>query len=112
MKHIVFLIFLLPTLGFCQYTESEWEERDSWMPLEEIYELANIKESMKVADIGCHEGYLSIHLAKIVGNDGRVYAVDVRADRLEKLSEHLEERNLIVIFLKNMNIPSITYSIK
>ena len=94
MKHLVFLIFLLPTLGFSQYTESEWAERDSWMPLENIFELADIKEGMKVADIGCHEGYLSIHLANVVGNKGHVYGVDVRADRLDLLSKHLEERKL------------------
>jgi len=94
MKHLVFLIFLLPTLGFSQYTESEWTERDSWMPLENIFELADIKEGMKVADIGCHEGYLSIHLANVVGNKGHVYGVDVRADRLDLLSKHLEERKL------------------
>ena len=94
MKHIVCLILLLPILGFSQYTESEWAERDSWMPLELIFELADIKEGMKVADIGCHEGYLSVHLANVVGDKGQVYAVDVRADRLELLTEHLKERKL------------------
>jgi len=96
MKHIVFFIIIisLPNFGFSQYVESEWEERDRWMPLEQIFKLAEIKEGTQVADIGCHEGYFSIHLANVVGNEGKVYAVDVRADRLDLLSEHLEARKL------------------
>jgi ubiquinone/menaquinone biosynthesis C-methylase UbiE len=89
------LIFLLiPVLSMAQYSEYEWEERDSWMPLQQIYELSEIVEGNKVADIGCHEGYLTIHLAKIIGDKGRVYAVDVREDRLELLKDHLASRDI------------------
>ncbi len=77
-----------------QYAAYEWEDRDRWMPLDLIYEVADIDQGTKVADIGCHEGYFTIHLANLIGNDGRVYAVDVRQDRLERLEENLEDRNL------------------
>lgn len=91
----VYLIFAaIPILGFSQYAEYEWEERDSWMPVERILDVVEIKRGTQVADIGCHEGYLSIHLAKRVGYQGRVYAVDVREDRLDLLKGHLEERRL------------------
>jgi len=64
------------------------------MPIKTLFELADIKEGSHVADIGCHEGYLSIHLANNVGTKGRIYAVDVRKDRLDRLEEHLESRHL------------------
>ena len=85
---------LWPLVGFSQYTENDWEERDTWMDVSDIFELANIQQGSHVADIGCHEGYLSIHLANKVGKDGRVYAVDVREDRLQTLQQNLKERAL------------------
>lgn len=93
MKFFRLLLFL-PLVVFSQYVESDWEDRDAWMPLELIYEVSNIKEGIHVADIGCHEGYFSIHLANRVGEKGRVYAVDVREDRLDRLKVHLDDRNL------------------
>ncbi len=93
MKLIGLLMFL-PLIVFSQYVESDWEERDTWMPLELIYDHADIKEGIHVADIGCHEGYFTIHLANQVGEVGRVYAVDVRDDRLDRLKAHLDDRNM------------------
>ncbi|MFH6603869.1 class I SAM-dependent methyltransferase [Maribacter algicola] len=76
-----------------QYNESDWKDRDTWMKVPQLFELAGIGEGATVADIGCHDGYLSFHLAKAVGKDGKVYAVDVQEYRLDKLKEHIEQRN-------------------
>lgn len=94
LKPIVMVIMTLPFLAFSQYTENDWEERDTWMKVSDIFEIANIQYGSYVADIGCHEGYLSIHLAHQVGKGGRVYAVDVRNDRLDVLKDNLEDRAL------------------
>ena len=94
MKLLIGLFVLLPFIGSAQYEENDWNERDDWMPVQRIFELAEIKQGSHVADIGCHEGYLSIHLANAVGEEGQVYAVDVRDDRLDLLKEHLKERDL------------------
>ncbi|NER13606.1 methyltransferase domain-containing protein [Leptobacterium flavescens] len=91
---LLFVFILSPLWGIAQYSEYEWKERDSWMDVAGIMELAGIEKGTAVADIGCHEGYLSIHLARKVGESGKVYAVDVRQDRLDKLKENLKERNL------------------
>ena len=84
----------MPYFGFAQYVEADWEDRDTWMDVNDIFNNANINNGSHVADIGCHEGYLSIHLAKRVGAKGKVYAVDVREDRLEILDENLKSRSL------------------
>lgn len=76
------------------YKESAWEERDKWQSAAEFIEMLDVKEGSKVADIGCHEGYMTVKLAKAVNPDGTVYAVDVNNYRLEKLVKNLKERNI------------------
>lgn len=100
LKVFIFFIFLLSSqLAISQYNEYDWEERDTWMDTAYIFEKAGITSGSFVADIGCHEGYLSIRLANTVGEKGEVYAVDVREDRLETLRENLQKRDL-----KNVNV--------
>ncbi|MEM7084951.1 MAG: class I SAM-dependent methyltransferase [Bacteroidota bacterium] len=99
MKHqyqtVLLLVLAMSTQWMsAQYEADEWAERDTWMDVNVIFDAAGIEEGSYVADIGCHEGYLSVHLAKKVGHAGQVYAVDVRADRLNTLKENLEERNI------------------
>lgn len=99
MEKFRLLLLLIPFLGFSQYSEYDWEERDTWMNVNYIFQQAGIKRGSFVADIGCHEGYLSVHLAKKVGSEGQVFAVDVRADRLASLKEHIKDRDI-----NNVNI--------
>lgn len=95
MKYSIFyLCLLLPFVLYAQYSEPDWEDRDKWMPLEEVLEMANLIPGMDVADIGCHEGYLSFHLADRLGQKGTVYSVDVRADRLKTLQQIAKERKV------------------
>ncbi len=91
---LFFMIFLIFKTGYTQYKQSDWAKRDTWMNVSEIFELAEIESGNIVADVGCHEGYLTMHLAKKVGESGKVYAVDVREDRLKKLDEHIKKRKL------------------
>lgn len=44
-----------------------------------------IDYGMKVADLGAGSGFYTIECAKIVGSTGRVYAVDVQQDLLNKI---------------------------
>ena len=77
-----------------QYTASDWEYRDEWMDVERIFRMAGVRPGDAVADVGCHEGYLSVRLAEAVGKKGKVYAVDVREDRLNTLEKNARERKL------------------
>lgn len=81
-------------MGSAQYLEREWLERDTWMHVNELLDFAAVTEGNIVADVGCHEGYLSVHLAKRVGESGKVYAVDVNNYRLEALKSNAFDRNL------------------
>lgn len=44
-----------------------------------------VNHGMKVVDLGAGSGYYSISAARLVGNEGRVYAVDVQKDLLDRI---------------------------
>ena len=79
---------------YCQYLESDWKARDKWMQVAQILEMADIQLGNSVADIGCHQGYMSIRVADFIGETGKVYSVDVREDRLNKLNDIASERDI------------------
>jgi ubiquinone/menaquinone biosynthesis C-methylase UbiE len=76
------------------YRESAWKDRDAWQRAPELIRQLRLKAGSIVADIGCHEGYMTIKLADVVKPSGRVYAVDVDAPKLESLNEHLDKRGI------------------
>jgi len=80
--------------GNAQYSSEDWKWRDGWMHLEKLFELAAVEAGDRVADVGCHEGYLTMHLARKVGVQGKIYSVDVRNDRLQTLTTNAKKRKL------------------
>ncbi len=44
-----------------------------------------VKNGMSTADIGCGRGMFSLALAKLVGENGRVYSVDLQPEMLDAL---------------------------
>ncbi len=53
-----------------------------------------VKEGMKVLDVGCGPGFFSVELAKMVGTDGEVYAVDLQEGMLQKLQNKIRGTSL------------------
>jgi ubiquinone/menaquinone biosynthesis C-methylase UbiE len=76
------------------YTQNAWKERDQWQQAEDIIAHLNLKQGDKVGDIGSHEGYMTMKLTKVVGRAGKVYAVDVLQNRLDKLNGILNEEGV------------------
>jgi len=54
----------------------------------------HIDPGMKVADMGAGVGYYAFLIAELVGPSGKVYALDVVKDLLEKLKSDAVARNL------------------
>ena len=48
----------------------------------------------RVADVGAGDGYFTWHLAKRVGPDGRVYAVDIQQRLIDDLTRESKKRDL------------------
>lgn len=61
---------------------------------EAVISQLQIKEGMKIADFGCGHGYFSLPLAKMVGNTGKVFAVDVLQDSLDNVKSKAELEGL------------------
>jgi ubiquinone/menaquinone biosynthesis C-methylase UbiE len=60
-----------------------------------ILEKAQIKERMKVADLGCGtSGHFVFPAAKIVGNRGTVYAVDILKPSLDSISRRARQEGI------------------
>ena len=94
-KYSIFILFVSIFFSAnAQYTSSDWKSRDKWMKINNFLDLSSINTNYIVADIGSHEGYLTMHLASRVGKKGKVYAVDVRNDRLENLKSNARKRKI------------------
>ena len=76
------------------YSESAWTARDKWQKSNELIELLKIKKNSVVADIGSHEGYMTYKLSKIVGDSGRVYAVENRIPMVGLMQLKTKEKGI------------------
>ena len=94
MKQLLFFISLLTIPATAQYRASEWEARDQWQQVDEILTNLDLSPAMQIADIGCHEGYLTMKLSPVVGDRGRVFAVDIEKHKLTKLSKRLKAESI------------------
>jgi len=63
--------------------------RDSWQRVDDVFRELGVAPGRHVADLGAGGGYFATRLAKAVGADGRVYAVDVNPISLRELREAL-----------------------
>lgn len=63
-----------------------------------------VSEGMHIADFGAGNGYYALLLAQKVGEDGRVYCIDIQSDLLRKLSKEAEENNISNLEIITSNI--------
>ncbi len=98
------------------FTGAEWLIRASRAREEasgEVMKQLNLKPGMVVGDVGSGNGYYTLKIAKVVGEEGKVYAVDIQQEMLDMLQERAreEERNNIVLTrgeLQKTNLPKNT----
>ena len=62
-----------------------------------ILENLDIKKGSKVADFGCGAGYFTTSFAKVVGNSGRVYAIDILESALESVKGRAKLESILNI---------------
>ncbi|HMJ69232.1 MAG TPA: class I SAM-dependent methyltransferase [Cyclobacteriaceae bacterium] len=96
----IFILFSL-TPAFSQtedylnvYTEAQWKARDAWQKAGEIIKKMKLDKASVVADIGCHEGYMTFKLSDVTS---KVYAVDVDQSKLDKLTKHRDDRKVTTV---------------
>jgi predicted methyltransferase len=76
----------------CQSSGDETRER--WQKVPEIVAALGVRRGSAVADIGAGRGFFTLRLAREVGSDGSVYAVDLDGGDLRRLRERAGEEGL------------------
>lgn len=75
--------------GWLERPERQEEERTDVL----LKELA-LKPGESVADIGAGSGYFSWRMAKLVGDQGRIYATDIQQEMLDILMAQMRKRGV------------------
>lgn len=76
------------------------QTRDDRREAVTVMDLAQIRPTMTVADIGAGEGYYTVRLAERVGENGRVLAQDINQDALRRLGTRVEHERLDNVSIK------------
>jgi ubiquinone/menaquinone biosynthesis C-methylase UbiE len=70
--------------------ESRQREEDCQRLLREL----DVKPGQRVCDMGCGNGFYTLQLAKLVGPEGKVYAVDIQPQMLRLLRDRARKAGL------------------
>jgi arsenite methyltransferase len=68
--------------------------RDEWQQPDRVIQSLDLRPGDEVADLGSGSGYFTLRLARQVGPDGMVYAVDIDPKLLEYLEQRAQEEQL------------------
>jgi arsenite methyltransferase len=82
-------------------------KRDAYQKPHEVIHALNLKSGEVIADIGAGSGYFTFHLARHVGDKGKVYAVDVSPDMILHINRRIRESkaNNVVTVLADPDDP-------
>ena len=72
------------------YTGAEWlvrNEREREERCSLMLAKLGVTPGMNVCDMGCGNGFYTVKMAKMAGDKGHVYAVDIQPEMLEKLKQ-------------------------
>lgn len=85
--------------------------REEWEGTSKILEIMNIQPGTHIADIGSGPGYYSFRLAELVGDKGKVYAIDTvqsHLDYIKQISDKYDINNIELVKLDktdNIGLP-------
>ena len=69
-------------------------DREAWQKPDEVMDALHVAEGTTVADLGAGGGWFTMRLARRVGPNGRVYAVDVQRLMIEAIRRRIEREGL------------------
>jgi ubiquinone/menaquinone biosynthesis C-methylase UbiE len=80
-------------IGFRMMTLMYWV-RDLLQDPRRILDTAQLREGMRVADYGCGPGSFTIPAAQLVGDGGKVYAIDIHPLAISSVRERASKKGL------------------
>lgn len=109
-KHPVSGRVIAPVMSAAGADWLERKERESEENPSKAVAQLGIKPGMTVCDLGAGTGYYAVRMARLVGDQGKVYAVDIQPRMLELLGKRLESagiRNIVPLLGGEMetNLP-------
>lgn len=61
---------------------------------EKVLNVAGLTSGDNFLDAGCGDGFISINASSMVGDDGKVYAVDVYPESIEMVNEEIKKKEI------------------
>jgi ubiquinone/menaquinone biosynthesis C-methylase UbiE len=83
----------LALLHVYRFSDDE-DERRRWQNPEAILTGVGLKRGSTFIDIGCGDGFFAIPAARLVGREGRVYALDINHEAITRLKEKARKEDL------------------
>ncbi len=85
--------------------------RDAWQKPEAVIQALDILPDMRIADLGAGTGYFTAHLARAVGANGSVFAVETEPNLVIYLRERAERERTanVVPVLASADNPRLPY---
>lgn len=74
--------------------------RRRWQNPEAILGRIGVKSGLTFMDIGCGEGFFTLPVARMIGENGKVYGLDIDGDAIAALRERARRENLANLTLK------------
>jgi predicted methyltransferase len=69
-------------------------DREAWQKPDQVMDALHVAEGTTVADIGAGGGWFTVRLARRVGPNGRVYAVDVQHLMIQAIDRRVQREGL------------------
>ncbi|MFC2158601.1 class I SAM-dependent methyltransferase [Acidobacteriota bacterium] len=108
-RFFTLLIILTITFSMMCTAQGYRERRDQ---PEKLMDIVGVKPGMIVGEAGAGDGYLSFHLSRRVGNEGRVYANDINRRALQSLDKRREREGVTNITTVIGEIADPLYPVK
>lgn len=80
----------------------EREEREEFQKPDEVLKALELKAGQTVADIGAGSGYFTIPIAKAVGPEGKVLAIDISQHMLDYIGRRIKAEQLENVELRKV----------
>lgn len=88
------------------------DRRRRVQPPDKVIERSGIKQGMRVLDVGCGSGFFTTLVARAVGENGMVYALDIEPKMLKQLENKLrkdENRDIKNVQLVQSNADNLPF---